>query len=84
MSVDQLMSGVEGHWTDEALCDGDSRFTQPRRLLTSGDFDDMRFMCSVCPVIERCEIWAATAVPGGVTDVWATGFYRQETGVNDE
>lgn len=47
------------HWTSEALCDGDDRFTKASYQLTESDLLELEDVCMSCPVYVRC---AADAV----------------------
>lgn len=77
MNIESLMSPKPLRWQDEALCEGDERFTGKYEWLASGDLFDMAATCHNCPVIEQCADWAAREQ---VIEVFAAGYWRSPDG----
>lgn len=78
MSLEQikaLMKDKPYHWTDEAACDGDARFTGRFTSLTVGDHAEMHELCRSCPVYWECSEWADR---DAAVDVFAAGYWRFE------
>ncbi|AXH67876.1 transcriptional regulator WhiB-like [Mycobacterium phage Bromden] len=75
--IKALMSPKPLHWTDEALCHDDDRFTGRREWLTLADRRDMRAKCGVCPVFDECWRWARDEQ---VIEVFAAGYWRNPDG----
>ena len=73
LELRKLIEGSPEHWTDDAQCVGDSRFTGRREDLTLTDRREMRVKCGACPVWEQCHQWASSP---DVHDVFAAGFWR--------
>lgn len=68
-----LMSVSPEHWTKQAICTGDARFTGRREWLSNSDDVDMASICERCPVIDQCRNWADES---DVVSVFAAGSWR--------
>ncbi|ASR87107.1 transcriptional regulator WhiB-like [Mycobacterium phage Krypton555] len=71
--IEALMSPKPLHWTEEALCHDDRRFTGRYEDMGPQDWTEMAAKCFDCPVIKQCADWAYREQ---VTDVFAAGYWR--------
>ncbi|UVF61244.1 WhiB family transcription factor [Mycobacterium phage DuncansLeg] len=79
--IEALMSPKPLHWTEEALCHDDRRFTGDEKTLGPQDWTEMAAKCFDCPVRKQCDDWANRE---GVTDVFAAGYWRHGHGEDGE
>ncbi|QQV92770.1 WhiB family transcription factor [Mycobacterium phage OhShagHennessy] len=67
------MEGKPSHWTEEAECIGDDRFTGRVEDLSWRDHAEMKLTCEKCPVFNDCAEWAEREQ---VIEVFAAGYWR--------
>lgn len=72
-----LEHGEEYHWSQDAACGSDPRFTGRYTALGVLDHFEMHALCELCPVFRECESWA---YQDNVTDVFAAGYWRHHYG----
>ncbi|AEZ50746.1 hypothetical protein [Mycobacterium phage Fezzik] len=68
-----MMEGKPVHWTEEAACQGDTRYTGRMESLTFDDLSEMTVTCARCPVVRECADWAKREQ---VIEVFAAGYWR--------
>ncbi|QFG10302.1 WhiB family transcription factor [Mycobacterium phage Chaser] len=78
--IKALMSPKPLHWTEEAVCHDDRRFTGRYSDLSTADISQMISKCSRCPVYEQCGDWA---VREQVIEVFAAGYWRSDGRVTE-
>ncbi len=81
----RLMLQSTENWQSAAVCHGDDRFTKARSQLSDSDLSELEDVCLSCPVFVKClDEWVPSVVPGGATDVFAAGEWREVAGCDDE
>lgn len=81
----RLMSQRPEDWQSAAVCHGDDRFTKARSQLSDSDLLELEDVCLSCPVFVKClDEWVPSVVPGGATDVFAAGEWREAAGCASE